>query len=924
MTPSTSKFIDDAQALMLKGHFSEALDGLLTALGVYPDSPDLHRTAAELIYLGMRNGQQEQLTPDRIADNRLDSVFCSCEASECSNSWISAGQFMTETTVTVAKPRGGRCRGCSGYFCRKHYRTRIFSWRCPRCGDRLDGAPRVANGRRPMQTVRLNQPLVHIMVIHEGEQFGPDDIERLLRAVVSDAFEQDGQAEPTVFALPVPRWPDNGEDLALASIAQDYPEYLTDGYAIYIQDGRDQQGVRWLMAKVFAKNPKIVDRDAASRAPRANTNASRSAAEDALHRPVHHSGPDHTDTLTARNNLAHWRGEAGDAAGAAVAFEELLADRLRVLGPDHPHTLAARGNLARCRGKAGDAVGAAAEWEELLAEMLRVKGPDDPDTLAARNKLAYWRGEAGDVAGAAATYEGVLAGLLRVQGPDHPDTLAARNNLAYWRGEAGDAAGAAVAFEELLAGLLRVQGPDHPDTLTARNKLAHWRHTLTARNKLAHWRGEAGDAVGAAAAWEYVLADRLRVLGPDHPDTLATRNNLAHCQSEAGDAVGAAAAYEELLADRLRVLGPDHPDTLATRNNLAHCQSEAGDAVGAAAAYEELLADRLRVLGPDHPDTLATRNNLAQFRHYRLQVERRLGGWANPVHRQTGALVDGCHGVVDASEGELAAIAAQIMERAGGSWHNCRVVFVAGHRRQDEVLRDDEVFGIVAQGDRVLVPGPAHPGFAPATQPPFGPQPRPLGNKPWKDHGLVNRQVVECGSCRGDITVRLAGQDAVLISTPENMRGTAHICGGCGRLLCVDCLVPAVDLAFGSILPKCDRCGENVGPLQAADGQATIFGSPVTNSRTYADHTATEVIDRIVECRRADRHQDRTVQYILDELRREYGHPAYPFAASLERLAYGTAGPALYQESMEPEEAEIVDAVLQRLAGNALRDEPNQ
>ncbi|MFF3129226.1 tetratricopeptide repeat protein [Streptomyces sp. NPDC057908] len=882
MTPSTSKFIDDAQALMLKGHFSEALDGLLTALGVYPDSPDLHRTAAELIYLGMRNGQQEQLTPDRIADNRLDSVFCSCEASECSNSWISAGQFMTETTVTVAKPRGGRCRGCSGYFCRKHYRTRIFSWRCPRCGDRLDGAPRVANGRRPMQTVRLNQPLVHIMVIHEGEQFGPDDIERLLRAVVSDAFEQDGQAEPTVFALPVPRWPDNGKDLALASIAQDYPEYLTDGYAIYIQDGRDQQGVRWLMAKVFAKNPKIVDRDAASRAPRANTNASRSAAEDALHRPVHHSGPDHPDTLTARNNLAHWRGEAGDAAGAAVAFEELLADRLRVLGPDHPHTLATRDRLAHWRGEAGDAVGAAVAFEGLLADLLRVQGPDHLDTLAARGNLARCRGNAGDAVGAAAEWEELLAEMLRVKGPEDPDTLAARNKLAYWRGEAGDAAGAAVAFEGVLAGLLRVQGPDHPDTLTARNKLAHWRDTLTARNKLAHWRGEAGDAAGAAVAFEGVLADRLRVLGPDHPDTLTARDRLAHWRGEAGDAVGAAAAWEYVLADRLRVLGPDHPDTLATRNNLA------------------------------------------QFRHYRLQVERRLGGWANPVHRQTGALVDGCHGVVDASEGELAAIAAQIMERAGGSWHNCRVVFVAGHRRQDEVLRDDEVFGIVAQGDRVLVPGPAHPGFAPATQPPFGPQPRPLGNKPWKDHGLVNRQVVECGSCRGDITVRLAGQDAVLISTPENMRGTAHICGGCGRLLCVDCLVPAVDLAFGSILPKCDRCGENVGPLQAADGQATIFGSPVTNSRTYADHTATEVIDRIVECRRADRHQDRTVQYILDELRREYGHPAYPFAASLERLAYGTAGPALYQESMEPEEAEIVDAVLQRLAGNALRDEPNQ
>ena len=27
--------------------------------------------------------------------------------------------------------------------------------------------------------------------------------------------------------------------------------------------------------------------------------------------------------------------------------------------------------------------------------------------------------------------------------------------------------------------------------------------------------------------------------------------------------------FEELLADQLRVLGPDHPDTLTTRRNLA-------------------------------------------------------------------------------------------------------------------------------------------------------------------------------------------------------------------------------------------------------------------------------------------------------------------------------------------------------------------
>ena len=69
---------------------------------------------------------------------------------------------------------------------------------------------------------------------------------------------------------------------------------------------------------------------------------------------AHHLGPDHPDTLTARNSLAYWRGEAGDVAGAAAAFADLLEDAVRMLGPDHLVTLAARHNLATWRGRAGD------------------------------------------------------------------------------------------------------------------------------------------------------------------------------------------------------------------------------------------------------------------------------------------------------------------------------------------------------------------------------------------------------------------------------------------------------------------------------------------------------------------------------------------------------------------------------------------
>lgn len=39
---------------------------------------------------------------------------------------------------------------------------------------------------------------------------------------------------------------------------------------------------------------------------------------------------------------------------------------------------------------------------------------------------------------------------------------------------------------------------------------------------LAYWR----DAAGAATVLEELLADRLRVLGPDHPRTQATRSSL--------------------------------------------------------------------------------------------------------------------------------------------------------------------------------------------------------------------------------------------------------------------------------------------------------------------------------------------------------------------------------------------------------------
>ncbi|WP_225817984.1 tetratricopeptide repeat protein [Streptomyces echinatus] len=309
-------------------------------------------------------------------------------------------------------------------------------------------------------------------------------------------------------------------------------------------------------------------------------------------------GNEHPTTLSARGNLARFRGEAGDAAGAADSLAELLADQVRVLGDEHPYTLAVRGELVRWRWKAGDAAGATAASAKLLEHMERVLGNEHPTTLSARGNLACFRGEAGDAAGAADAFADLLTDQVRVLGDDHPDTLTTRHNLACFRGEAGDAAGAADAFADLLADRVRVLGYDHPSTLTTRGNVACF-------------RGEAGDAAGAADAFADLLADRVRALGDDHPDTLATRRYVARWRGRAGDAAGAAAAYTELVEHVVRVLGPDHPDTLTARGNIAYWRGKAGDAAGAAAAFADLLTDRVRVLGDDHPSTLTTRHNLA-------------------------------------------------------------------------------------------------------------------------------------------------------------------------------------------------------------------------------------------------------------------------------------------------------------------------
>lgn len=225
-------------------------------------------------------------------------------------------------------------------------------------------------------------------------------------------------------------------------------------------------------------------------------------------------GVDHPRTFTAREELAFFRGMAGEVDDAVETLKELLLDRGRVLGREHHDTFTTRGSLALWQGASGDAEGAVRSLEELLQDRHRVLGPDHADTVVTRINLAHWRGKAGDAVGALHALKGILRDCREVLGPEDPSTLSVRVALAHWAWELRNHAGAAHALEEVLPEMERVFGSEHPNTLTTRVNLALW-------------RGRDGATDYAARALSDLLPELLRVLGPDHPSTLDAREGLA-------------------------------------------------------------------------------------------------------------------------------------------------------------------------------------------------------------------------------------------------------------------------------------------------------------------------------------------------------------------------------------------------------------
>uniref|UniRef100_UPI003F49117B tetratricopeptide repeat protein n=1 Tax=Streptomyces chartreusis TaxID=1969 RepID=UPI003F49117B len=269
---------------------------------------------------------------------------------------------------------------------------------------------------------------------------------------------------------------------------------------------------------------------------------------------------DDIEHLFVRHDIAWWQMEAGDPAGAATAFERLLADKEDVLGTAHPSTFATRYGLARARGESGDPAAAVAAFEALLADRLdaltyRTRSFSLRRTVRFARRVADRQMAVRLEASSGATDRS--PGALPQW---EPPARSARYGLAWWRGMAGDPVGAACELEELLA--------EQRDLLAAFDPLR-----LATRHAFAYWKAEAGDPGRAVVLLTELLADQTGILGPEHPQTLATRHTLARWKGAVGDRGRAVILLTELLADQTRILGPEHPQTLVTRRALARGQS---------------------------------------------------------------------------------------------------------------------------------------------------------------------------------------------------------------------------------------------------------------------------------------------------------------------------------------------------------------
>ncbi|MGW4893316.1 tetratricopeptide repeat protein [Kitasatospora sp. NPDC004240] len=256
-------------------------------------------------------------------------------------------------------------------------------------------------------------------------------------------------------------------------------------------------------------------------------------------------GPYARDTLLTMDGIGSAHLSAGRPTEALPYLQRALEGS--ELGPDRDEEriLDRREKLSDAYAAAGDTDRATALLEETVAGSRRLLPPGGERLDVRKQKLFSVYREAGRPEATALCRE-ILADKERFYGPDHLSTYIWVDNLAHLLHDARDLDGAIACYERAVRGFEQIHGADS-------DAISYRYHNLA----IAHL--EAGRPEVALPYLKAALAAREQSRGLDDPGTLDALISLISGYDQAGRLVEAIAATERLIADLVRVGGPQHP-----------------------------------------------------------------------------------------------------------------------------------------------------------------------------------------------------------------------------------------------------------------------------------------------------------------------------------------------------------------------------
>lgn len=288
----------------------------------------------------------------------------------------------------------------------------------------------------------------------------------------------------------------------------------------------------------------------------------------------------------------HWRGRCEQALGELAAAEASLREAsscvARADGPESSDALKVRNDLALCLQERGDAEGAERIYREVLEIARRPSRGDDEIAGITKANLGMLLQATGRLDEADVLIRESLDAHRARVGSDALELAMDWNNLALLKKDLGSLPEAESAFRESLRILQKGLDAGHPNVALVEINLADLLQRMD--------RGP--EAIALLAKADGSLR---KAYGADHSEVARTQNMLGFALRDADKPQESEAAFREAVRIWRIAPGGDHPDLATGLNNLARSLQDSGRPAEALPIADEAVAMIERMSGLDDP-----------------------------------------------------------------------------------------------------------------------------------------------------------------------------------------------------------------------------------------------------------------------------------------------------------------------------------